>query len=555
MASIFQPLEDVLGINTTAGTAQLQDALQALQQVGVPSLAQLTLPQLQQFVQAGVLTPQQYQAISANPQAYQQIAQQADQTGTAAQKSALQQLGGISQTGSTPIMQAQLYNALQQQNQANAAARGAVQQNAMQRGVAGGGQEFLNQLLGQQGTAQTANAAAVNAAANNAQLALQALGAQGNLGAGLQGQSNQMAQAQAQAAQQIAEYNSQLQSAANQYNVQNANQAQQMNLANAQNIANQNTQLANQRTMYNAALPQQVYQDQLQKAQGMAGIYGQQAGLAQQQAQQQNAFIGNMIGAGATLGGSYLAGQAGRAAANPGTFSSGATNIAQQNMPYSGSGNLNLFGGQTGTPNYPRISGSGQYQNFAMGGEADCYAEGGNTPPPTTEPQDQGKPNDLHSAHESHFAFPATNGIRIHLNPNDANEDCQVGKQYDVSIPMILVSKDDGGFRFNQVGLPHVDALGQTSKDGDTVKNYKDGAAVPGKAKVPGNSLKNDTVNAKLSPGEIVLPRTVAQAPNAPQKAAQFVQGLKPNVSNFSDALKRVQANTLEDRLKQRGVR
>jgi len=50
---------------------------------------------------------------------------------------------------------------------------------------------------------------------------------------------------------------------------------------------------------------------------------------------------------------------------------------------------------------------------------------------------------------------------------------------------------------------------------------------VPGKAKVKGDSLKNDTVNAKLSPGEIILPRTVAQHPNAPQMAAQFVAAVK----------------------------
>jgi hypothetical protein len=46
---------------------------------------------------------------------------------------------------------------------------------------------------------------------------------------------------------------------------------------------------------------------------------------------------------------------------------------------------------------------------------------------------------------------------------------------------------------------------------------------VPGKASVPGDSLKNDKVNAKLSPGEIIIPRSIAQAPNAPELAAQFV--------------------------------
>jgi hypothetical protein len=49
------------------------------------------------------------------------------------------------------------------------------------------------------------------------------------------------------------------------------------------------------------------------------------------------------------------------------------------------------------------------------------------------------------------------------------------------------------------------------------------GAMVPGKAKVPGNSYKNDTVPAMLSAGEIVLPRSVTMSKDAPEKAAKFV--------------------------------
>jgi hypothetical protein len=52
------------------------------------------------------------------------------------------------------------------------------------------------------------------------------------------------------------------------------------------------------------------------------------------------------------------------------------------------------------------------------------------------------------------------------------------------------------------------------------------GGAVPGQAKVAGDSLKNDTVDAKLSPGEIVIPRSIAQAPDAPKKAAEFVAAI-----------------------------
>lgn len=49
------------------------------------------------------------------------------------------------------------------------------------------------------------------------------------------------------------------------------------------------------------------------------------------------------------------------------------------------------------------------------------------------------------------------------------------------------------------------------------------GKVVPGKAKVKGDSLKNDVVNAKLSPGEIVIPRHIATNANAPEMAKKFV--------------------------------
>ncbi len=58
------------------------------------------------------------------------------------------------------------------------------------------------------------------------------------------------------------------------------------------------------------------------------------------------------------------------------------------------------------------------------------------------------------------------------------------------------------------------------------VINFKPGGPVPGKASVNGNSLKNDTVPAMVSPGEIVLPRSVTQAKDAPQKAAAFVSAV-----------------------------
>jgi hypothetical protein len=57
-------------------------------------------------------------------------------------------------------------------------------------------------------------------------------------------------------------------------------------------------------------------------------------------------------------------------------------------------------------------------------------------------------------------------------------------------------------------------------------RNMKSGGHVHGKAKVKGDSYSNDTVKAMLSPGEIVIPRSIAQGQNAPDKARAFVEAV-----------------------------
>lgn len=51
-----------------------------------------------------------------------------------------------------------------------------------------------------------------------------------------------------------------------------------------------------------------------------------------------------------------------------------------------------------------------------------------------------------------------------------------------------------------------------------------DGGKVPGQAMVEGDSFKNDVVDAKLSPGEIVIPRHITMHENAPEMAMAFVK-------------------------------
>jgi hypothetical protein len=55
---------------------------------------------------------------------------------------------------------------------------------------------------------------------------------------------------------------------------------------------------------------------------------------------------------------------------------------------------------------------------------------------------------------------------------------------------------------------------------------FADGGLVPGKAQFGGDDGENDTVHAMLSPGEIVIPRSIVNGPNAAEKSKKFVQAI-----------------------------
>lgn len=69
--------------------------------------------------------------------------------------------------------------------------------------------------------------------------------------------------------------------------------------------------------------------------------------------------------------------------------------------------------------------------------------------------------------------------------------------------------------------------MGRADAIGGAFSSMSDGGEVPGEPVVFGDDSRNDVVPAKLSPGEIVLPISVAQSPNAPEAAAAFVRALQ----------------------------
>lgn len=68
-----------------------------------------------------------------------------------------------------------------------------------------------------------------------------------------------------------------------------------------------------------------------------------------------------------------------------------------------------------------------------------------------------------------------------------------------------------------------VKPMGALTMSQGGVLDAKRGGTIPGTPKHNYNTVKNDVVPAMLTPKEIVLPIEVTQAPDAPQKAAQFV--------------------------------
>ena len=302
-------LDLLTGGEDTAAQNDLQQAQADYQNLQAPTTAQLTLPQLQAYVDAGLLTPAEATAAQTGPNAYNNI--NLNPADVEAQQTALSQLQDVAGSGGeTAQMRAQMTAAMDQAATQEHGANASIMDTMAQRGIPTSLMGYAAEMANSGNEAQATNLAAAEAEGSAQQNALAAMSASGALGG--QMQSQQFTQAKAAA------------DAQNAINAQNAANAQQVALANqnanmtantyntqeAQDIANKNTQTGQYQTEYNATVPQTAYEDALQKAAGEAGVSGSQANLAQEQGQQEAGLIGAGIGAGATLGGGYLQGQA-----------------------------------------------------------------------------------------------------------------------------------------------------------------------------------------------------------------------------------------------------
>jgi len=462
-----------------------QEAYDAFDAIKTPELSSLQV-QLQNYVDAGQLTPEQAEATLINSNAFNAI--KTDPSYTGAAKQALQQMQDVAnQGGMTAIDKAQLQDIENQENEQRNAQDQAIMQNAKARGVGGSGLETVNRLINQQNASNSANQAGTSVAANAEQRALQAMQQAGGLGTQLENQAYGEEANKAAAENAINQFNAQTANATNLFNTQTANQAQAANLANKQNTANLNTSTQNAGTEYNAQQNQTLFNDALQKAQGEAGVLSNWANQANSDANKEQAgnlaLTSGALGIGATALGGAFGGPAGGAAANAATSNT----VPNGYMPKTNN-SLSLYSEGGMVEDEPSLEDA--YNSFT---KKYCYG---------------GKIN-------------MADGGEVHVKPSKQNNQNK-------ATPPLPIAPDDQNPGEFQIKDPNGQPIGsfehyaEAAQYADKVrekqpheKDFRKGGQVPGIAKLPGNNIMNDTVKAKLSPGEVVLPRTAVAHPQS----------------------------------------
>lgn len=161
--------------------------------------------------------------------------------------------------------------------------------------------------------------------------------------------------------------------------------------------------------------------------------------------------------------------------------------LGQGKMEYMSSGGMSGFGGM-----------------FGQGGNPMAQAAGGLNVPQNQSSQINNKPPIQAQFEQNLQAKPA---IGATYNPQMAAHSI-VGVNPQVVHHNPYGAMFGGGF---DGGLPF----------------FKQGGTVPGKAPVKGDSIQNDKVPTMLSPGEIVIPRSITQSDDAGAKAKAFVDKIK----------------------------
>lgn len=283
---------------------------------GIKAWSRLVLPnkkelqyKLDQYVQTGLLKPEEVDLIKQDPSALQSFIENPDIL--ASQMGSLRKMESLSNGEMTDVDKMSMISNMQAAAQQEKANREAILSNARQRGIAGSGLEMAAQLAGEQGAANRANQAGIDAQVAAQQRGLQALQQAGQMASTMRGQDVDVAAKKAAAQDAINQWNAQNQQQMMLQNTQFRNQAQAQNLSEQQRLAEANVNQTNKEREIAANAAQQDFVNRMNKTQGYA-----QAQAAKNAAKGGKA--GATLGAVGTLAGgaigAYFGGPAGAAA-------------------------------------------------------------------------------------------------------------------------------------------------------------------------------------------------------------------------------------------------
>lgn len=277
---LFTAIGGLMGQEHTqaAGDAQKEaigQMIAKLDSVGMPPDQSAAII-LDQYKQAGLLTPQLEQQVKDSVSSFQGI--KTDQASRNMQTQALQRMAQYGKAGLTPDERAVLNQSRQSVQRDNEAKQQQIIQNMAARGQGGGGAELAARLAASQGSADQASQQADSVSSMAAQRALQAIGAQSNMAGQLRTQDFGEEATKANAQDQMNRFNVQNQMAINQRNTTVGNQAQAANLMNAQDLSNKNVGQNNQEKYNQLNRQRQNWLDKMSYAQAYMnplGAYGQ----------------------------------------------------------------------------------------------------------------------------------------------------------------------------------------------------------------------------------------------------------------------------------------
>lgn len=289
-------LDILTGGKSNEASSALKRAEAAFANIQAPTAEQLTLPELQKYVEMGILTPAEAKAALVQGNAFNDM--NIDPSSLGSEKKALAGLENVGDaSGMTDEMKAQLASALDQVATTTRGNNAGILDQAAQRGVSTSLLAPAAMIAESGDAARQANLNTTQAAGQAEQNAINAMMASGNLSSTIHGQQANEAEQKAQAENALRQWNAGTQTGVNEANAGRTMAANTYNTQNTQNLGNANVENANKRTEYNATVPQSVFNNAVTKASGQSGVNQTQANNATSQGNSIMGLYGAGIGA------------------------------------------------------------------------------------------------------------------------------------------------------------------------------------------------------------------------------------------------------------------